>query len=66
LSIQRACRAVNLLRAAYYWAAKDFAASDGPVIEALAGIVASHGHWGFWKCHERLRLDNRASNHKRT
>jgi putative transposase len=57
LSIQRACRAVNLSRAAYYRAAKDIAAGDEPVIEALNGIVARHARWGFWKCHERMRLD---------
>jgi putative transposase len=66
LSIQRACRAVNLSRAAYYRAARDIAAGDEPVIEALNGIVAKHGRWGFWKCHERLRLDGHQWNHKRT
>ena len=66
MSIQRACRVVNLSRAAYYRAAKDFAARDEPVMEALNGIVAKHAGWGFWKCHERLRLDGHAWNHKRT
>jgi putative transposase len=66
LSIQRACRAANLSRAAYYRAAKDIAAGDEPVIEALNGLVAKHGRWGFWKCHERLRLDGHQWNHKRT
>jgi putative transposase len=66
LSIQRACRAVNLSRAAYYRATKGLAADDEPVIEALNGIVGKHGRWGFWKCHERLRLDGYQWNHKRT
>jgi putative transposase len=66
LSIQRACRAVNLSRAAYYRAAKDFTPGDEPVIEALNGVVARHAGWGFWKCHERLRLDGHQWNHKRT
>ena len=66
MSVQRACRAVNLSRAAYYRAAKDMAAGDEPVIEALNSVVARHARWGFWKCHERLRLDGHAWNHKRT
>ena len=66
MSIQRACRAVNLSRAAYYRATKGLAADDEPVIEALNGIVGKHGRWGFWKCHERLRLDGYQWNHKRT
>jgi len=55
-----------LSRAAYYRTAKNFAASDAPVIQALNGIVARHARWGFWKCHERLRLDGHHWNHKRT
>ena len=66
LSVQRACRAVNLSRAAYYRAAGAIAKRDEPVIEALNGIVAKHSRWGFWKCHERLRLDGYEWNHKRT
>ena len=63
MSVQRACRAVNLSRAAYYQAAKVRAAGDEPVIEALNGVLA---RWGFWKCHERLRLDGHAWNLERT
>jgi len=66
LSVQRACRAVNLSRAAYYRAASALAVRDEPVIGALNGIVTKHSRWGFWKCHERLRLDGHAWNHKRT
>ena len=66
LSIQRACRAVNLSRAAYYRTAKDFTPGDEPVVEALNGVVARHAGWGFWKCYERLRLDGHQWNHKRT
>lgn len=66
LSVQRACTAVNLSRAAYYRAAGAVAACDEPVIEALNGIVAKHGRWGFCKCHERLRLNGHTWNHKRT
>jgi putative transposase len=64
LSIQRACRTVNL--PAYYRAPKGPATRDEPVIEALNAIVGKHARWGFWKCHERLRLDGSHWNHKRT
>ena len=57
---------MNLSRAAYYRAAGAIAKRDEPVIEALNGIVAKHSRWGFWKCHERLRLDGYEWNHKRT
>jgi putative transposase len=48
LSVQRACRAVNLSRAAYYREAGEMAVRDAPVIEAFNDIVAKHGRWGFW------------------
>ncbi len=66
LSVQRACRAVNLSRAAYYRPETDVAARDAAVIEAFNELVAKHGRWGFWKCHDRMRLDGRPWNHKRT
>ena len=66
LSVQRACRAVGLSRAAYYRAADTPAVRDEPVIEALNDLVAKHGRWGFWKCHGRLRLNGHRWNHKRT
>lgn len=66
LSVQRACRAVGMSRAAYYRQIVDPATRDGPVIEAFNAIVAKHGRWGFWKCHGRIRLDGRGWNHKRT
>jgi len=38
---------------------------DAPVVEALNAVVAKHGRWGFWKCHDRLRLEGHPWNHKR-
>ena len=38
---------------------------DRTVIELLNEIVARKPRWGFWKLHDRLRLEGRAINHKR-
>lgn len=65
VSIKRACRAAGLSRAAYYRRPVDGLARDGEVIEALNAVVERHSRWGFWKCHQRLRLDGRSWNHKR-
>ena len=65
LSIKRSCRLVNLSRAAYYREKSKLAVRDARVVEALNAVVAKHGRWGFWKCHDRLRLDGHAWNHKR-
>ena len=65
LSINRSCRLVNLSRAAYYREESKCAVRDAPVVVALNTLVAKHGRWGFWKCHDRLRLDGHAWNHKR-
>jgi putative transposase len=66
LSIKRSCHLVNLSRAAYYREERRLAAPDAPVFKALNAVVAKHGRWGFWKCHDRLRLDGHAWNHKRS
>jgi putative transposase len=66
LPIKRCCQAVSLSRAAYYRQRSKPAVRDAPVIEALNAVVARHGRWGFWKCHDRLRLDGHPWNHKRT
>ena len=65
ISINRSCQLVNLSRAAYYREENKLAARDALVVEALDAVVAKHGRWGFWKCHDRLRLDGHAWNHKR-
>ena len=65
LSIRQSCQLVNLSRAAYYRDENKLAVRDAPVIEALNAIVAKHGRWGFWKCHDRLRLKGHSWNHKR-
>lgn len=65
VSIRRSCQLVNLSRAAYYREEHRLAARDAPVVEALNAVVAKHGRWGFWKCHDRLRLDGHPWNHKR-
>ena len=56
---------MSLSRAAYYREENRLAARDAPVVEALNAVVAKHGRWGFWKCHDRLRLQGHAWNHKR-
>ena len=65
LSIQRACRAVRLSRAAYYRPPRDRVARDQHVIDALQAVVEQRTRWGFWKCFDRLRLDGHRWNHKR-
>jgi putative transposase len=65
LSIKQSCQLVNLSRAAYYRDENKVAVRDAPVIEALNAIVAKHGRWGFWKCHDRLKLQGYPWNHKR-
>lgn len=38
---------------------------DGEVIEVLNDLVSRKPRWGFWKLHDRLRLDGHCINHKR-
>jgi putative transposase len=38
---------------------------DREVIEVLNEIVARKPRWGFWKLHDRLRLEGHCINHKR-
>lgn len=65
LPIVRACQIARLSRAAYYKPAVDQMTRDADVIVALQAIVAEEQRWGFWKCHDRLRAQGYAWNHKR-
>jgi len=38
---------------------------DREVIEVLNDLVSRRPRWGFWKLHDRLRLDGHCINHKR-
>lgn len=38
---------------------------DREVIDLLTGLVARRPRWGFWKLHDRLRLDGHRINHNR-
>jgi len=38
---------------------------DRDVIEVLKEIVGRKPRWGFWKLHDRLRLEGHCINHKR-
>jgi putative transposase len=66
LPIVRACQIARLSRAAYYRPGVDRMARDAAVIAALQAIVVEEQRWGFWKCHDRLRAQGYAWNHKRT
>jgi hypothetical protein len=37
---------------------------DRGVIEVLNELVSRKPRWGFWKLHDRLRLDGHCINHK--
>jgi putative transposase len=65
LPIVRACQIARLSRAAYYKPGVDRMARDAEVIVALQAIVVEEQRWGFWKCHDRLRAQGYAWNHKR-
>jgi len=65
LPIVRACQIARLSRAAYYKPGVDRMARDVDLITALQAIVVEEQRWGFWKCHDRLRAQGYAWNHKR-
>ena len=65
LSVQRACAAIGLSRAAWYKTPQDRLQRDAEVIDALQGLAEKYPRRGFWKYRDRLRLDGRPWNHKR-
>ncbi len=65
VTVKRACQVARLSRAAYYKRESNRAERDQPVIDALNEIVEVNGRWGFWKCFDRLRLQDKPWNHKR-
>ena len=65
MSILRACNVVRLSRTAWYRAPTSGMERDRGVIEVLNEIVARKPRWGFWKLHDRLRIEGHQINHKR-
>jgi len=65
LSIVRACSLLKLSRTEWYRRPASRMERDVEVIEALNELVARKPRGGFWKLHDRLRLDGRCINHKR-
>jgi hypothetical protein len=65
LSVGRACRAVRLSRTAWYRQPRSSPERDRPVVDALNRLVGQQPRRGFWKLHNRLRLDGEHINHKR-
>jgi putative transposase len=66
LSISRACSLIKLSRSAWYSETADRLKRDAEVIDALQELAEKKPRWGFWKYHDRLRLDGKPWNHKRT
>jgi putative transposase len=65
LSIVRACKLLRLSRTAWYRRPGSRMERDQDVIEVLNEIVSRKPRWGFWKLHDRLRLEGHGINHKR-
>lgn len=55
---------MQVSRSSWYRSANR-AHGDREVIAALNALVEKHPRWGFWKCHDRLRLLGHPWNHKR-
>lgn len=65
MSVVWACEALGFVRSSFYRTGGTLRERDGPVIEALNGVVEKHGRWGFWKCFDAVRRQGNVWNHKR-
>jgi putative transposase len=65
ISFARARSVVRLSRTAWYRRPRSRMERDPDVIEVLNEIVGRKLSWGFWKRHDRLRLEGCEINHKR-
>ena len=65
ISITQACHLVKLSRTAWCRRPPSRMERDREVIEVLNDLVSRRPRWGFWKLHDRLRLDGHCINHKR-
>ena len=63
VSINRACKLVNLSRSVYYYEPKP--KEDEAVIDQLDQLSERHPTQGFWKLFYRMRLNGYLWNHKR-
>ena len=57
---------MRMSRSSWYRQPVNWQYRDKDVIEAINQKIEKHPRWGFWKCHNRLRLDGYEWNHKRT
>lgn len=65
MAVARACAALGISRTCWYHRPDSGDHHDDEIIEALNRTVEKHPRWGFWKCHDYLRLNGYAWNHKR-
>ena len=66
MGVARACSAVGLSRSSWYKKPRCRLERDHEVIDELQKLAEKKPRWGFWKYHDRLRLDGWPWNHKRT
>ena len=65
LSVARSCDCVSLPRSLYYREHNDRVRRDHEVARALAGVIATHPRWGFWKCCQHFKRQGHGWNPKR-
>jgi putative transposase len=59
MAVRTSCELVGLSRSAWSKPVRDWLEYDRELIEALQELVVLYNRWGFWKYHDRLRLDGR-------